>query len=142
MRDGLGEHRVVVAREQSDAVGAYQRTAILVADVHDALLELGSLGGLFAEAGRDNDESPHLLLLGKILHVVGTEAGSHHQYGHVGGRKFLDVVDGGYSLHFLFLWVYHAQFAGILSFKQIAHNSAAWLVDVVRAAYYDDALGL
>ena len=39
------------AREQADAVGAYQRTAVLLAGVEDALLQLGTLGRLLAESG-------------------------------------------------------------------------------------------
>ena len=49
MGNGTGEDGVMPAGEQSDAVGTYQRTAVLVADIQYTLLEQGALVGLLTK---------------------------------------------------------------------------------------------
>ena len=49
MGDGTGEDAVVPTGEQTYTVGTYQRTAIALTGVEDALLKDSTLLGLFAE---------------------------------------------------------------------------------------------
>ena len=128
------------ACEQADAVGTYQRTAVLLAGVEDALLQLGTLGCLLAEACRNNNERTNILLLCQQLHIVGTEAGRHHEDGQVGGRQLTGIVEGLDALHLVFLGIHHTQHAAIAAAHQVAYHGAAWFMHIVGAAYHDDAL--
>ena len=140
--DGFGEDAVVPAREQSDAVGTDECAAVLLAGLEDALLEGCSLGGLLAEAGRDNNERAHALLAREEVDVVGTVAGCHDEDGEVGGRQLAHIVEGSHALHLVFLGIHDAQRAAEVAAQDVAHNGASGLVDIVRAADDDDALGL
>ena len=58
------EDRVMPARKQSDTVGTYQCTTILVTDIQNALFKQSALAGLLAKSSGYNNERTHLLLLG------------------------------------------------------------------------------
>ena len=49
--DRTGKDGVMPAREQSDTVRTYQRTAILVTDIQDTLFEQSTLVGLLTKTG-------------------------------------------------------------------------------------------
>ena len=140
VRDGQGEHAVVVAVQQSDAVRPDEGGTILFAGVEDALLEFGTRLRLFTESGRDDDEGACLLLLRQQFHIVGTELRRHHEDGQFGRGYLTGIVEGLDSLHFVFLGVYNAQGSIVTATDQIAYNRAAGLMYVVRAADDDNAL--
>ena len=131
LRDWLGEDGVVPTREQADAVGADEGTAVFLACVQNLLLQQGALVGLLAEAGGNDDEGAHLLLSGQILHVLRTILRGHHEDGQVGGRQLLGVVEGLDALHLVFLRVDDAQYAFVSSALQVSHHGAAGLVHIV-----------
>ena len=110
--NGFGEYAVVMTVEQTYAVGAYQRTLVLLASVKYFLLHFCTFLGLFAKAGRDDDKGAYLLFARQIVHIVGTETGGHHQYGHIGRGDVADVVECLHALHLVFLRVDDAQ-AGV-----------------------------
>ena len=62
--DWLREHTVMVVVEQADTVRTNQRTAILLACIEDVLFQFGALFRLLTKASGDDNESPHLLVLG------------------------------------------------------------------------------
>ena len=136
---GQCEHAVVAAVEHTDAVGADECGAVLAAGVQYSLLQLCALCRLLAEASRDDDEGPCLLLACQQLYIVRTEPGRHHEDGQVGGWQVSDVVTGGDTLHLVFLGVDHSQLALVAAADEVAHDGAARLVHVVGAAYDDDA---
>ena len=142
IRDGLGEHRVVPASEQTDAVGSYKRTAVAVADVEDALLKGGTFLRLLSEASRDDDERAHLFLRREILHIVGTETRRHNEDGKVGGRHLLHVVKHLDALHLVLLGIHYAQRSLETSAYEVAHYCSTWLMAVVRATYNHNTLWL
>ena len=90
--DGQGEDAVVVAVQQSDAVGSYQGCPVLFTRVEDTLFEGGTRLGLFSESGRDDDEGTYPFLLAEIVHIVGAELRCHHQYGQLCLGDILHVV--------------------------------------------------
>ena len=103
------EDRVMPAREQTDTVGTYQRTAVLVTDIQDALFEQGTLVGLLTEAGGYNYERTHLLLLGQQFHVVRTILGGHHQDSQVRRRQLACIMEGLDTLHLVLFGIHHTQ---------------------------------
>ena len=140
--NGQGEHAMVVAIQETDAVRTDEGSPILFAGVEDALFEFGSRLRLLAETGRDNDEGACLFLLCQEFHVVGTETGSHDQNCQVGGRQVMGIVEGLDTLHFIFLGVYNAQGSIVSSTQQITYDRATWLMHVIGAADDDNAPGV
>ena len=138
--DGLGEHAVVPRVEQTDAVGANQCGAILLAGVEDVFLQGGAGGGLLAKTSGDDDESLHAFLRGKHFHRVGTELGGYHHHGQVGRGYLLHVVEHFHALHLVFLGVDDAQHAFVAAIQQVAHDGSSWLVGVVRTAHHYNTL--
>ena len=122
---------MMMAVEQSDTVGTYQRTLILFTDVKYFLLHLGPFLGLFTKAGRDDNEGAHLFFLGQVFYVVRTKTRSHHQNGQFGRWYFLHVVEGFHALHLIFLGVDDAQRTFITALKNIAHEGATRFVYIV-----------
>ena len=133
---------MVPTGEQADAVGTNERTAVLLADVEDLLFQQGTLVGLFAEACRYNNERAHELFLGQIVYIVGAEACCHDEYGEVGGRQFLDIVEGAYALHFVLFRVDDAQRALVVAAYEVSYYGTARLVSIVRASDDNDTLRL
>ena len=97
------------ARQQTDTVGADERTTIFFARVKDALFQFGTRLGLFAKAGRDDDERTRTLLFGHQFHVVWTVLGSHHQDGQFRRRQFLGIVESFDALYLVLLGIDDAQ---------------------------------
>ncbi len=138
--NGLREHGVVPAIEQSDAVRANQRTAVLLAGVENLLFQKGSLVGFLAESGRYDDERANLFFLGKEFDVLRTEFRGHNENGQIGRRKVFRVVKHFDALHFVFFRIDDAKRAFIAAAQQVAHDGATGFVHVVRAADDDNAL--
>ena len=103
------EDGVMPAREQSDTVGTYQRTAILVTDIQDTLFEQSALVGLLTEAGGYDNERTHLLLLGQQFHVVRTILGGHHQDSQVRRRQLACIMEGLDTLHLVLFGIHYTQ---------------------------------
>ena len=139
VRDGQRKDAVMVAVQQSDAVGPDERRTVLLAGVEDTLLERRSLLCLLTEAGRDDDESPDMLLLAEIVYVVGTVFRSHDHDGKVCLGDVLHVVERLDTLHFIFLGVDDIQAAAEAAVDDITHNGTTGLMHVVGAANDDDA---
>ena len=133
----LGEHRVMMARQQTNAVGTYQRGTIAIAGVENALFERSSLLGLLAKAGRDDDEGTHTLLSCQQVDRVGTHLGRDHQDGQLRGGQFACIVKDLDTLHFVFLGVYNAQGSIVSTADNVSYDSTTRLMYVVRAANDD-----
>ena len=142
IRNGQGEHAVVVAVQETDAVGSDEGGPILFTGVEDALFEFGTSLRLLTESCGDDDEGPGLFLLRQQLHIVGTEPGSHHEDGQFGRGYLTGIVESLDTLHFVFLGVYNAQGPIVTATNQIAYDRAAWLMYVVGAADDDNAPGV
>ena len=152
--NGFGKNAMVMAVEQTNAVGAYQSTLIFIASVKYFLFQFGAFLGLFAKARRDNDKGTNLFFAGQIFHIVGTETGGHHQYGQVGRGDILHVVERLYPLHLVFLWIDDTQASIALSrkstcwrngktaFYKISNECATRLMHIVGTADNDDAFWL
>ena len=138
--DGQCEHAVVVGGQQADAVGANQGCAIFLAGVQDVLLQDGTLVGLLAKAGADDDECAHALVLCQVVHIVGAILRCHHQNGQIGVRQVLHVVMGLDALHDILLGVEDVKVALETALLQVAHDSATRLLLVVAAANDDNTL--
>ena len=104
-RNRFGEYRMVMARQQSDAVGTDECGTILLARVQNALLHLGTRLGLFAEACRDDDKGPCLLLLSQIFHGIGAQLGRNDQYSQFRRRQLAGIVENLDALHLVLLGV-------------------------------------
>ena len=133
---------MVPTGQQTDAVGTYQCTAVLLAGVEYTLLQQGALVGLLAEAGRYNNERTNLFLCCKNLNVVRAILSCNHKYGQVSGWQFLHIVESFDALHLILLGIQDAQRTVVATIQEIAHHSATWLMFVVGAADDDDALRL
>ena len=140
-RDGLGEDAVVPACEQTDAVGAYEGAAVVLAGVQDALLQLCTLGGLLAEACGDDNEGADVLLACEEFYVVGTKTCGDNEDGQVRGRQLADIVEGFEALHLILFGVDDAQGSLEVAFEEVADDGAAGFLGVVGAADDSDALG-
>ena len=130
---------MVVAVHQTDTVGTDEGRSVLLTGVEDALLEFRSRLRLLAETGGDDHKGPDAFLLTEVVHIVGTEFGSHYEYGHLRLRDVLHIVVGLDALHFVFLGVHDAQVATETAVLDIPHNSATGLMHVVGATDHDDA---
>ena len=129
-------------RQQSDAVRTYQRAAVFLAGIQYLLLESGAFSRLLAEACRDDDERPDLLLGGQHLHIVGTEAGGNYQDGQVGGRQLADIVEHLDALHLVLLGIDHPERALVASAQQVADHGAARFMYIITTADDDDTFRL
>ena len=131
---------MVIAGEQSDAVGAYECSPELLARIQYALFEQGTSLSLLAESGRDDDKGTHTLLGTQIVYIVGTELGRNNQHGKIGLGYVLHVVIGFDSLHFVLLGVNDVQRTIETTTDNITHDRPTGFMHVVRAANNDDAL--
>ena len=138
--DGQREHAVVVGGQQADTVGTDERGAVLLAGVQDVLLEQGTLVGLLAKAGADDDERTHALVLGQVIHILGAVLGCHNQDGQVGVGQVLHVMMGLDALHHVLLGVENVEVTLKTALLQVAHDSATGLLLVVAAANDDNTL--
>jgi hypothetical protein len=131
---------MVIAIEQSDAVGAYECSTKLLARIKYALFEQGASLSLLAKSGRDDDKGPHTFLGTQIVDIVGTELGRYNQYGKIGLGYVLNIVIGFDSLHFVLLGVNDVQRTIETTTDNVTHDRPTGLMHVVRAADNDDAL--
>ena len=138
----FGEHRVVPAGEQADAIGTNERTAILLTDVEYALLQFGPLVGFLTEAGRNNNERANMLFGCQKLYVVRTILGSNDEDGQVRRRQFAGVVKCLDALHLVLLGVHDTKRTTIAAAKKIAYNGTAGLMNIITTADDDDTLWL
>ena len=140
--NGECKYTMMMAIQQSDAIGSDECCPILITSVEDALLESRPGFRLLAESGRDDDECPDAFLGTEVVDVVGAILGCYHEDGEIGLRDVLHVVKGFQSLDGILFGVDDTELALIVSAYQIAHDGATGLVDVVGAANDDDALRL
>ena len=96
--------------------------------------------GLLTEAGRNYTERAHILFFGQIFDVAGAELRRHDKDGHIRGRQLLGIVIHLDALHLILLGIDDTERTLIVALQQVAHDGATWLVHIVGAADYDDAL--
>ena len=97
---------MVVAVEQTDAVGTNQGSAKLLAGIEDTLFKHRALFCLFSESGRDDDKGAYPLLCTEVIDIVGTELSSHHENGEIRLWNVLYVVYGLDALYFVFFGIH------------------------------------
>ena len=140
-RNGFGEHRVMVASQESDTVGTNECSTILSTSVDDALFHRGTFLRLFAKACRDDDESLCAFLLRQQFDVIGAQLGWNDKDGQFGWRQFAGVVKHLDALHLVLLGVHHTQGSSIASLQEISYDSATGFVYVVRPSDDNNTLG-
>ena len=131
---------MVVGGQQADAVGADECGTVLLACVQDVLLQDGTLVGLLAEAGADDNERAHALVLSQVVHIVGAILRCHNQDSEVCIGQVLHVVMGLDALHYVLLGVENVKVTLETALLEVAHDSATGLLLVVAAANDDNTL--
>ena len=140
--NGLCEHAVVLAVQQTDAVRPDEGGTILLADVQDALLHERSGMSLLAEACGDDDKCLGALVACQELYGVWAQLGRNHQYGQFCRWQLTGIVEDLDALNLVFLRVDDTQCSLIAALYDIAHDGSPGLVYVVGAAYDNNRLGV
>ena len=136
--DREGEHTMVIAVQQTNAVRTDQGSPILFTGIQDALFEQRALMRLLTEACRDNHKRPDTLLTTEVFDIVGTEPRSHHKHSQIRLWQILHIVTGFDTLHVVFLRVDDVEFSLITAIDDVSDDCTTRLVHIIRAANHDD----
>ena len=139
VRNGQGEDTVMVAVQQSDAVGSDEGCLILFTGVEDALLEFSSRLRLLTETCGDDDKRPDAFFCTEVVDIVRTILRRHHENGKVCLGDVLHIVESLDALDGVLLRVDYTQVSLVVPVEKITYDGPSGLVDVVGAADDDDA---